>query len=180
MSMRASRSVLGLLAFAILVAATPAKAPRSPVKLHNGPNKVDFAGDGSHGLVMKAHRENGNAHSFESVSFYLLVRDVWNIVPVDPGEAERDALQIAGGADCVLHDFRLLVGSKDLPAELVLADRALVDGFVEDQEVTFTFYSLVKDNEGIGPTYYFRKDRTESAKKRYCDVEEAFKEELQY
>jgi len=169
---------------AVLLAASPAaKISRSPVLIRNGPNKIDFAGDGSHGLIVKAHRENGNAHSFEAVSFYLLVEDSWNIVPIGWGEGEQDMLRIAGGADCVLHDFRLLPGGKDQPATLILADREIGESFADTRDVTFTWYSLVHnlhDQDPLGPNYYFQKSRTETSKKPYCDVEEAFKEELQY
>lgn len=51
---------------------------------------------------MKGHRENGNAHDFHVVRFYITVDGEWNLVPIFAKNMEKEkfVLTISGGADC--------------------------------------------------------------------------------
>ena len=156
------------------------------VKIHNGINMVDFTGQGEQDLVMSGHRENYNAHSFEVVSFYLPTQGEsgqatqWDIVPIMTKDGEKSQVNVSGGADCVLHDFRLLSGHGKEAATLILADRDLGANFASAAKVTFTYYSLVHNVESTPgfPPYAFQQSRVVSAKRTYCDVEESFDREL--
>lgn len=156
------------------------------VRLEFAPNSVDFTGDGVADLVMMSHRENFNAHSYEVASFYVLVDAEdghprqWNIVPVMAKDKERLEIIVSGGADCVLHDFRLIAGFGTTPATLILADRAMGNSFADSETVTFTFFTLASNAEGMpgSPRYSFEQSRITKSQKHYCDVEKAFQNEL--
>jgi hypothetical protein len=156
------------------------------VKIGNGITQVDFTGEGVQDFVVSGHRENYNAHSFDVVSFYVPVQDdagtskQWNIVPVMTKGSEKEQVDVSGGADCVLHDFRLLAGHGKEAATLILADRDLGESFASAAKVTFTYYSLVRNPDGSpgSPTYAFEQSRVVNAKHAYCDIEEAFDREL--
>ena len=156
--------------------------------VNNGVNQLTLLGEPA--MAVRAWRENYNAHGFDVVSFY--VRDkaagekaFWNLVPVFGQMAKADAserleITVGGGADCVLHDFRLLRSDDDKRAMLVIAQRDMGDSFADPAPVHFTWYDLAKnEDEAPGePWLSFRQTRTTQATKPYCDVEEAFDKEL--
>lgn len=179
-----------LLALLTLLPAQPAPAEDltrySPVELANGPSNVDFTGDGKKDLVVVGHRENYNAHSFEVATFYIKAslfegsEEIWNLVPLFDDTGEKLEVKVSGGADCLLHDFRLLKGKKKNEALLILADREFGETYADEQTVAFSFYSLkVNPGDDIGrPGFYFEKTSTQVAKAKYCDVGEALQKEL--
>jgi hypothetical protein len=89
-------------------------------------------------------------------------------------------LQTSGGADCVLHDFRLLRDAAHHTAVLIAADRKLGETYADSQPVTFIFYKLAKNTgEEIGRgVVYFKYDHETTSKQPYCDVGKAFQIEL--
>jgi hypothetical protein len=158
-----------------------------------GVNSVDFGPTGTRGTVVLGWRENFNAHGFGVATFYLVsprdkVRglqtdDMLGLVTVwDDIRDAKEALTVttSGGADCVVHDFRLLVSSERKPSLLVLADRKVDESFLEESTVTFKVYTLKQNaDETPGlPTQYFALSETFTGKQRYCDVEKAFRSEL--
>jgi len=161
--------VLCMLLLAPMVAQAAA-----PVSLKNGMNRIDFTGDGRADLVVVAHRENFNAHGFEVVTFHVEDGDTLLQVPLFDGDDERQFAAISGGADCTLHDLRLLPGQAGEPMTLVIADRALGDSYADPDTVTFTWYAL-RTNGDVGyPQFRFERTRTTQASKRFCDVGDAF------
>ena len=178
-------SVCIALLFAVPVIATGQPAA-DIVKIGNGITEVDFTGNGVPDLIVSGHRENYNAHSFDVVSFYVPIQDnpskakTWNIIPIMASGSEKWQVTVGGGADCVLHDFRLLAGHGKDSATLILADRDLGESFASPAKVTFTYYSLIRhsgNSPGL-PPYSFEQSRIENAKVAYCDVEDAFNREL--
>ncbi|MFL6600464.1 MAG: carbapenem self-resistance protein CarG family protein [Steroidobacteraceae bacterium] len=155
-----------------------------------GITKVQLTPDGVRGLLVRARRDNGNAHGFDVLSIYALahsseVRDAeFLVLPVwevgkEGKEKERLELTVSGGADCKLQDFRFLVGpGSDL--QLVTAQREFGTSYADAAQVTFTYFSLKHNSAAeIGrPLYYFESTTSSRAKKRYCDVNDAFKQEL--
>lgn len=165
------------LAAACLLFLLPAFAQAAaPVSLKNGMNRVDFTGDGRADLVVVAHRENFNAHGFEVVTFHVEDGDTLLQVPLFDGDDERQFATISGGADCTLHDLRLLPGKAGEPMTLIVADRALGDSYADPNTVTFTWYALRTNAEGdVGyPQFRFQRTRTTQAKQAFCDVGDAF------
>ena len=185
-----------------LAIAAPLVACRSPraeaagvpavVTLHNGPNAVDLLGDGSTAQVFVARRDNGNAHGFSSVAFYVrqLAPEfgpppdtLWQLVPFfgGPGDppAGGDTFTTGEGADCALGDLRI-VRRPTGPVQVVVAARELGASFADSARTTFTTYELRHNIEGVvgWPTYYFASVRTVPASHEYCDVNEAFAREL--
>jgi hypothetical protein len=156
------------------------------VKLNYGLNRIDFDNDGKEDLVILARRENFNAHGFDAVSFYSEQPQNGNkqliqgIVSIFDKDKENFIIKVSGGADCVLHDFRLLKPNNGSQTLLIIADRKLSESYYEENAVAFSYYNLEHNSLGeIGyPFLYFKFFKTEQAKRKYCDVNEAFREEL--
>jgi hypothetical protein len=192
----AAFAVLGLslqMAPAAPDAAPDLKGPSwKMVALHNGSNAVDVNSDGHVDLVVVARRENYNAHGFDATTIYLWgpttpeaphTTGTLHIVPVERKEPEGEdplVLRTAGGADGLLHDFRLFTDATHHAAVLVTATRRFGESFADTQPVTFEYFRLARNEEGIPgwATFYFKAYKKEESKKPHQDVNEAFKSEL--
>lgn len=161
-------------------------APSTIQRVDNGITPLSLGGQNLIGV--RSRRENFNAHSFEVVSFYFRdtsdAKPELNLVPIFGTEKgkheERYEITVSGGADCLLHDFRLVKGQGKQPARLVVAHRTMGDSYVTPGAVQFVYYDLMQNEEGIPgnpPLYFEEKSRTNSRQK-YCDVNEAFDQEL--
>jgi len=154
------------------------------VKLEYGENRVDFNNDGVPDLVVVGHRENFNAHDYDVISFYANEPGDESrrlaIVPMFDQDKESVTLAAAGGADCRLHDFRLLRPKHGNQSLLIVADRKMSDGFFEENTVTFSYFKLERNStESVGwPYLYFKLAEVREAKAKYCDVNQAFRSEL--
>ncbi|HEX7815122.1 carbapenem self-resistance protein CarG family protein [Dyella sp.] len=149
------------------------------VTLKNGLNSLSLGGQKM--AIIMADRPNGNAHGFTVTSFYA-TSDGWTIMPVfrdsKQGQDEQFNVKRGGGADCVLFDFRLL--TMDGKVKLILAKRDFGQSFADDAAVHFDVYRLESGHEDdVGrPPSYFEFERSIAARKAYCDVGEAFRQEL--
>jgi hypothetical protein len=154
------------------------------VKLEYGENRVDFNNDGVPDLVVVGHRENFNAHDYDVISFYANEPGKEHrrlaIVPMFDQDKETVTLAAAGGADCRLHDFRLLRPKHGEQTLLIVADRTMSDSFFEENTVTFRYFKLERNStELVGwPYLYFKLAEVRQAKVKYCDVNQAFLSEL--
>jgi hypothetical protein len=160
------------------------------VKIVYGMNTIDFGPPATHGTVILGWRENFNAHGFGVAIFYLNNQkgpvsglqsdDRLGLVSVWDGRQEELTVRISGSADCVLHDFRLLISNEHKPSLLVLADRQMGETFIDQETVTFKIYTLKQNKEQMpgAPTYFFDLTEQRTAKRKYCDVENAFRDEL--
>jgi len=157
------------------------------ITLQNGVNAVDLDGAGTPAVIVLAQRDNFNAHSYEVTTVYATLKtggaDVseWKIIPAMPKSAkELLHLVTSGGADCVLHDFRLLTDARHHSAVLVIADRKFGKNVADKQPVTFELYRLTRNGEELpgAPALYFKFETQWKSGKSYCDVGEAFQEEL--
>ncbi|WP_019360450.1 hypothetical protein [Pseudomonas asplenii] len=79
------------------------------VPINNGMNTLKIFG--TNFKVFRAWRENYNAHGFDVVTFYSSNNDTWGLVPIFDESRTHEKLELTagGGADCRLHDFRMLV-----------------------------------------------------------------------
>lgn len=134
-----------------------------------------------------AQRDNFNAHSYEVTTVYATLKtggagvSEWKIIPAMPKTGkELLSLGTSGGADCVLHDFRLLTDARHHSAVLVIADRKFGKNFADKQPVTFELYRLTRNDEELpgAPALYFKFETQWKSGKSYCDVGEAFQAEL--
>jgi len=158
----------------------------STVPLIYGVNLVNFAGDGVAGMAVLGRRENFNAHGSDVLTLYLKPAPTqygpndWQLVTLFDGEEEKLTLGAGGGADCVLHDFRLVRKSVHDQVRLLIADRDLGEGYADSALVHFKSYELRRNSEEtVGrPVYYFELVNDKVSKKPYCDVGEAFTKEL--
>jgi hypothetical protein len=164
-----------------------ASDPDKPLLLHNGINSVNLDGAGLMATVMIARRDNFNAHSFEVSTFFAALKTEadsepeMKIIPIqiEPGKEELH-LTTGGGADCVLHDYRLLPAPARRTTILITADRKFGGNFADRQPVTFRYYTLTRNADGqVGnAALYFKFEKESVSKKAYCDVNEAFEAEL--
>ena len=92
-------------------------------------------------------------HSFEVVTFCLAKGDPQKglaIVGLWDKDQEALSLHVSGGADCLLHDFRLLRSSRGHVPLLLVADRPELNSYVDNAPVSFKFYAL-KENSNANP-----------------------------
>ncbi len=167
------------------VVSVPAHAnPEQVIPISYGVNEISF-GQGLHGLLVLAWRENFNAHGFDALTMYVSnpvstgQRDAALLmVPVFDHDKEQLMLTAGGGADCQLSDFRLIRESSGA-VELITAQREFGQTYVDSEPVTFRYFAL-KHNEGsIGrPPYYFQLTKVAKSRTTHCDVNEAFRAEL--
>ena len=153
------------------------------VKLHPGINAaVNIGVPARLATIVIGHRENFNAHGFDVATFFIAGDKPPDLGLLSFWDGDKESLHqgTSGGADCVLHDFRLLRSSKGAPPMVVVADREMGDSYADKAAVSFRFYRLVQNTEGMPgrPLYSFELVKTEKAKASYCDVGEAFQREL--
>ena len=151
------------------------------IALRQGINHVDLNAGATNLIVIVAHRENFNAHSFEATTIYLTTPNGLQIVPVESGgEVSPDSLVLrtSGGADSLLTDFRLLHDPDGDLGDLVTAERKFGASFADTQPVTFKFYHLTKNDSPGQAEYFFRQTGSEETVTPYADVTEAFRDEL--
>jgi hypothetical protein len=157
----------------------------SVIHIPYGITDVQLTADGLRGVLVRAWRDNFNAHGFDVLSIYARPTSAEDaspnflLVPVWEGDKERLELTSAGGADCRLTDFRFIstLGS-DL--QLVTAQREFGTSYADPAAVTFTYFTLKRNSSfEVGrPMYYFESTGSRRARKPYCDVEDAFAQEL--
>lgn len=185
---RSSVWLLGALAWVVALPAVAGQfGDAKSVSLSNGFNQVKLGGHEA--TVIVAERENYNAHGFSVATIYMKGpsdrqdRTVLNIVlafPRDSGEPEILQLSTSGGADCVLHDYRLLTSERSKEAWLVIARRDYGQSYVDHAPVHFDVYRLQENKDGLfgRPPVYFEFDHRVEASKPYCDVDDAMSKEL--
>jgi hypothetical protein len=159
------------------------------VHLKDGPNRLDFDGDGLPDLIFVARRENFNAHGFTLTTFYAKAKlgddngsRIWSVAPLfSKDDRERDNFATFEGADCILRDLVLLRASPRSSVFLVTAERPLGKSFTDSQPVTFKVYRLKHNSDGLvgWPSLYFREVQSFQSAKPYCDVDTALARELQ-
>lgn len=155
-------------------AGVPAGAELVVVK--NGINRINLGGDIIEAMVLLAHRDNFNAHSFERSTFLIRTHTAesdpkqWQIVPFENAESGlhwKNDLKVSGGADCQLHTFRLLRVSKENAIYVLMADRAPGHSFADSETVTFLYFKLTFNVDGLPglPTAYFKLVQTQMRKR---------------
>ncbi|HEX8297363.1 MAG TPA: hypothetical protein VF593_13750 [Chthoniobacteraceae bacterium] len=172
-----------LVSASAIAAGVPANAEVVP--LHSGVNEVPFGTGADAGMVILAHRENFNAHSFQMASFYLRTSaqnsnpQEWQIVPfrMDLKTENYDYfLRVGGGADCQTLSFRLLTDRKANATYVVIAEREFGTSFGDRNSVTFTWFKLTRGDGLPGtPTAFFEPFQTDKTREPYCDVDRAIK-----
>jgi len=178
------RSMLLFISVTGAFAAAAAVPAESVYELAYGITRLEhFAGEAD-GLVVMSRRENGNGHGFDVASFYVEnaagAQDEarLSILPLFKKDEEKLELTVGGGADCLLHDFRLTHAAGGV--YLIVATREYGDTYVDERPVTFDRYELEHNATGdVGrPPYYFEWKKASTSQKRYCDVGDAFKQDL--
>ncbi|WP_322044403.1 carbapenem self-resistance protein CarG family protein [Paraburkholderia sp. J67] len=176
---------LALAACCTLTYAAPAVQGARVIPVNNGINTLKL--QGQHAMAVRAWRENFNAHGFDVVTMY--VQDggakpgAWNIVPVfdhDAVKPEHLEIVASGGADCMLRDFRLVSAADGKSTSLVTATRDMGDSYADAAKVRFDYYVLTENDEGSAghPRMYFEWKSSRTASRPYCDVNDAFRDEL--
>jgi hypothetical protein len=152
------------------------------IDLKPGPNELDLDADGTPDLVVRARRENFNAHGSTHYRFYRHAPSgEWEIVAIEPSPRAPLELDVATteGADCVVKDVRLQ-RAKDGRVVLIVAVREFGDSYADTRPVTASWYELRRNAEelpGWTPVY-FARTREKRTAEPYCDVGEAFRREI--
>ncbi len=157
------------------------------ITLHKGTNAVNLDATSLMATVIIARRDNFNAHSFEVTTIYATLKASGDeepelkIIPIRR-EGQEDVLHLttSGGADCVLQDFRLFADPGKHSAVLITATRKFGASFADEQLVTFEYFRLTRNAEGLpgSPALYFNFEKRWDSKKPFCDVNDAFRDEL--
>jgi len=181
--------VLGLTVAPVL----NAQAPSSPfsqmevLQISEGPNSLELNGAAPIDLVLRGWVENYNAHGFHYFTFFVQYPDSedgrtrWDLVPFVTGDRMDKGLSTSGGADCKLHDLRVLWPRSDpRSVTIVVADRDLGRSYADTERVVFSVYEVQQNVTGTPgtPGIAFYRTRTIVARARYCDVNDAFAAEL--
>lgn len=182
---------LGLLLQAPWPADAGPDTARTVIPLSNGLNTLSLTTAPLPARAFLAHRDNANAHGFEVLTLYIEApiwpgaQPQWQLVPAfdkrrGVHRGEYLTLHASGGADCRRSDFRLLAATAKTDTTLILAEREFGDSFASAAPVTFRFFKLAKNSEGLPgrPMYYFEFDYERRAIKAYCDVGDALQAEL--
>jgi hypothetical protein len=168
-----------------------ARAADALVAIPDGISRIDFDGDGRQEIVVRAWRENFNAHGFSVLSFYFERPDRQASVeerslPASLGVIAVERLDREGftnsvsteeGAECMLRDFRLLQSGGEVM--LLAAERPFGSGYDDTQAVLFTVYALTRNEEGLPglPDAYFAVVRQYESERAYCDAGDALQAE---
>jgi hypothetical protein len=163
-----------------------ALASATVMPLRNGANTVDLLGNGARASVFVARRKNFNAHGYSAVTFYIHGRagagnaPEWQLVPFFRDTPEMDIVRTDETPGCTLGDLRLVRVRRHAPAAVIVAVREPGASPAEAAPVRFDVYHLQENTkrEPGWPRYYFQFERSVAASKPYCDVNDAFQDEL--
>jgi hypothetical protein len=181
---------LGILGLIVLTTASPhdVQAESALVTIPIGISHIDLDGDGRQEMIVRAWRDNFNAHGFFISSFYSDDPDrqalvagralpaALGVIPIERADTKEFVASISTeqGAECLLRDFRLL--RSDQRILLVEAQRRKGDGYDDRQSVLFTIYQIRKNEDGLPglPDAYFSSLDQYQTERTYCDVTDAF------
>lgn len=131
-------------------------------------------------LVVKAWRDNFNAHGFYMISIYKKDKSGrLYIIPLENDTKEEASLinqiQTSHGADCTTRDV-FIKSSK-----IVIAEKQFAMPVCSRAPVIFSVYSLEENTESMPgtPKWYLKRTQKEQSKSTYKDVHEAFLAEFQ-
>ena len=178
MSHARSIAIAALFAFATCTAHAADAGKRSEIRAPYGITDVPLTQGGVQATLVRARRENFNAHSFDVLSIYVRAASGLELVPLWDDDEELHELETVEGADCKLKTFHFFSEpGKDL--QLVIARRPLGESYADAADVTFIYFTLKRNTEAVPgwPRYYFERTRTTKAKRQYCDVDEALAQE---
>ena len=86
------------------------------------------------------------------------------------------------GADYFLQDIRVLrsTSQKNLPVVIIVGRREFGESYGDSASVKFVVFALKHNKEGTPgePPFYFEAKRPIKGKKKHCDINAAFAEEL--
>ncbi len=160
-----------------------------PIPLFTGPNRIEpFAPDGRSAIVVKAWRDNRNAHGYD---LFLVMMPTqagasdWNVVALesaDPNASDADTLRDDPhtGEDTVTA-VRFARGKVDgAPATLILvASREIGSAPIPDPAlVRFQVHRLAPNERGLGTADYFQRIDTAISAKSYCNAEKALSQQF--
>jgi hypothetical protein len=143
---------------------------------------ANFAVDGRDARIVRAWRDNGNAHGYDL--FLVLMPTTagsadWNVVGFETGDEFSDQIrtQPHTGED-IVKAVRFVRGPNGQPL-VAVATRTISEGYYDRAETTISIYELRRNEGSFGTTQdYFAVARRWNAQKRYCNAELALRDEL--
>ena len=159
----------------------PLAAPASGglLEIPEGISHIDLDEDGEDELVVKAWRDNFNAHGFYTISFYK--EDENGRLTVLPFERSNgsfsDNIRTYSGAECWISDIRRYYGFGN--SFLIFYQKDNHESMQDEVSVKASFYRLKENKEKLAglPKWSFAKESEKLSKGKYCDVGEAIKAE---
>jgi len=144
---------------------------------------IDLNGDGVNDLIVKSFIDNVSAHTVDVYTFHIMGQSsasdfTPNLIQLRLGKNYHYYFAVSHGADCDLSGLRLIKDSTldEHGLQSVIGERKPGYAYTIPQKVTFTFYKLVYDE--VSNQYAYEKYKTVTTKKAYCDINQAFKDEL--
>lgn len=167
------------------------------IQIPSGITSTDLTGDGVPDTILKIWRENFNAHSYFITQFIKGTIDPKTLtgsekikkdsegglsgseapeaigVEKNSGAFEHELIS-SGGADCVMHDYRVFIKNKKI--FLVTGDIGLNEHFCSEDFVDFQIYKMAMNSEGVpGDTlFYFKPLKDFKSESKFSDVAAAF------
>ena len=129
--------------------------------------------------VVKARRENYNAHSYDFYTFYQVSKNdpTWQVATLElqKDKPEADSFKTVEGADCILADLTLyMIKKKPI---LIVATRT--GGYAEQKPVKMVRLEWQTNKEQIpgfaSSSFSMRSEKT--TRQGYCSVREAVRTE---
>lgn len=152
-------------------------------EIHDGLTKTDLTGDGVPEIVLKAWRENFNAHGYYVIQLLKLRGNSTNsfdIIGIDYGSDVpipfAHELQSRSTADRITQDQRFVYMGKQ--AFLIEATLSQKGSCCADVPVTFRFFKMSYNREGVPGTtqYYFELTKEWTTANAYPDLNQAFRQ----
>lgn len=140
----------------------------------NGINYIDLNNDGVKDLVLKGHYHNISAHDYDTFSFYInykIYNDTYQIVKTTP---EEFIITNQNGADCQLKTIKIV--NIDNKNKILVVSREFGASYTDYQTVNFSIFNIGFDD--ISRTFSLEQEKTYQTTQKYCDVNEAIKNEF--
>lgn len=170
------KSIVAAVVFATVPAITIAQsaAPQFvPIRLRSGTNQIpNIAGDGRSGSITLDWRENGNAWGYD----IFTVRVGGSIAAVDGRDRFTDQPHVGEDMIRAVRFAKGRYGGRATTFAFV-ADRKIVDSVPDPAATVIEIYALVRNDEGVGTPYEFRKVRAFTTRRRYCNADVALTRE---
>ncbi len=139
------------------------------MEIPEGITEIDFDGDGTKEIIVKAWRGNFNAHGFYMISVYKEDGGRLLLIP----NHDNPIFRTLHTADCTARDYFFLKQSNNIH---------LIEVMPQNSQTRFFVSGLFENKQGIPgwAEWYFEPLHTHSSNKKYCNLLEALNENKEH